>query len=75
MSVPGGGSLPGATVPSWGLTVIGDIAPDELHARLRRSTPPVVARIAEDRVILDLRAVFPDQDELVENALVAALET
>ena len=39
----------------------------QLEARLRRSTPPVVARIQDGRVVLDLRTVPPEQDvELLE---------
>ena len=34
----------------------------QLEARLRRSTPPVVARIQDGRVVLDLRTVPPEQD-------------
>jgi L-seryl-tRNA(Ser) seleniumtransferase len=32
----------------------------ELEHQLRRSTPPVIARVAEEKVLIDLRTVFPD---------------
>lgn len=69
-SVVGGGSMPGQTLPSWVLllTPLRDSA-DALAARLRRQTPPVVARIHEGRVCLDPRTVLPGE----EAELLAAL--
>ncbi|MCY4526131.1 MAG: L-seryl-tRNA(Sec) selenium transferase [Anaerolineaceae bacterium] len=68
-SAVGGGSLPGATLPTWTLAL--DVAqPDEILARLRRAEPPVIARIAGGRVLLDPRTVLPDE----EQDLLAALE-
>jgi L-seryl-tRNA(Ser) seleniumtransferase len=46
-------------------------APTALEARLRAMDPPIIARIEQDRVVLDLRTVPPEQDEL----LLALLET
>ena len=42
---------------------------DELQTRLRRADPPIIARVQQDRVVLDLRTVFVEQDE----ALIAAV--
>ena len=42
-------------------------------AALRRGRPPVVARVAAGRVVLDLRAVFPEQDRTLGAAAAAAL--
>jgi L-seryl-tRNA(Ser) seleniumtransferase len=42
-------------------------------ARLRAGEPPVVARAERGRVVLDLRTVPPEQDEVVARALAAAL--
>jgi L-seryl-tRNA(Ser) seleniumtransferase len=42
-------------------------------ARLRAADPPVIARAERGRVVVDLRTVPPDQDELVADALVRAL--
>jgi L-seryl-tRNA(Ser) seleniumtransferase len=44
--------------------------PDELSARLRAQTPPVIARIEESRVLLDLRTIAPREDAMA----IAALE-
>jgi L-seryl-tRNA(Ser) seleniumtransferase len=46
--------------------------PDRLAAALRSGSPPVVVRVAEDRVLLDLRTVLPDEEPLLLAALVAA---
>src|SRR5581483_9170810 len=53
-SVPGGGSLPGLTIPSAGVAVGGDHT-----AALRAHDPPVVARVEDGRTVCDLRAVDP----------------
>ena len=49
----------------------GDAAP--LERRLRLGTPPVIARVQEGRLLLDLRTVLPEQDELIVERLVAEL--
>jgi L-seryl-tRNA(Ser) seleniumtransferase len=63
-SVTGGGTLPGVTLPSFGVAFEGDIT-----ATLRRSDPPVVARVDEGRTICDVRTVLPEQDEVLAKAL------
>jgi L-seryl-tRNA(Ser) seleniumtransferase len=45
------------------------LSADELAARLRGSEPPIIARVEEGRVLLDLRTVFPEQDAAVAAAL------
>jgi len=70
-SVVGGGAAPSAVLPTCLITVTSDRHnADELAARLRACDPPVVARVAEGRVLLDLRTVFPGQDPLIAAALV-----
>jgi L-seryl-tRNA(Ser) seleniumtransferase len=68
-SVLGGGTTPEETIASYGISVRGG---QRLLDALRSVTPPVIGRIEEDLVILDLRTVFPDQDRDLEEALVAA---
>jgi L-seryl-tRNA(Ser) seleniumtransferase len=46
-----------------------DLTAGDLTARLRQSDPPIVARMEEGRVLLDLRTVFPEQDEALVKAL------
>jgi L-seryl-tRNA(Ser) seleniumtransferase len=61
-STVGGGALPEATLPSFGIA-IGDRHPDRLLARLRAWTPAIVARIQDDAIVLDLRTVDASWDE------------
>ncbi len=73
-SVIGGGAAPAATLATRLLAITShQHSAEELAARLRRSDPPVIARVEEDRVILDLRTVFPEQDALVLKALAGAV--
>ncbi len=73
-SVIGGGSTPGARLATWLLAVTAqDISADELAARLRTAEPPVIARVEEGRVLLDLRTVFAEQDAAVETALIESV--
>jgi L-seryl-tRNA(Ser) seleniumtransferase len=65
-SLTGGGTLPGVTITSAGLAVPGDAT-----GGLRASDPPVIARVDDDRTILDLRTVDPADDPVVAAALAA----
>jgi len=69
-SVIGGGAAPSAMLSTRLLALTcAEISADELSARLRSFRPPVIARVEEGRVLLDLRTVFPEQDEVVVRAL------
>ena len=59
-SVPGGGSSPEHSLPTWLLALPGNAV--EQERRLRAHSPPVIGRIENDRLVIDLRTVFP-QDE------------
>ncbi len=60
-STVGGGSLPGATLPTT-LVAIAHPAPHQLAAALRaRAEPPVIARVAGDLLLLDPRTVLPGE--------------
>ena len=62
-SVVGGGAAPSAALPTRLIAIThADLSADELSTRLRANTPPVIARVEEGRVLLDVRTVFPDQD-------------
>ena len=63
----GGGAAPGAGLPTHCLALshTGSEA-EAIRRRLLRNDPPVAARIVDDRVLLDLRTVPPDEnDELL----------
>jgi len=65
----GGGTTPDETMPSYGLSVEGGQA---LQNRLREGDPPVIGRLEEDEVLLDLRSVRPDQDTILERRILEA---
>ncbi|MGH2464290.1 MAG: L-seryl-tRNA(Sec) selenium transferase, partial [Candidatus Limnocylindrales bacterium] len=67
-STVGGGSLPGETLPSFGLAVRSGSASRQL-AELRQGSPCVVARIAGGAMLLDLRTVLATDDRRLGQAL------
>jgi L-seryl-tRNA(Ser) seleniumtransferase len=60
--------LPGETLPTWALSPRVD-QPNAAADHLRRHDPPVIARVASDRLLLDPRTVLPGEDEIVLRAL------
>ncbi|MEP6782334.1 MAG: L-seryl-tRNA(Sec) selenium transferase, partial [Acidobacteriota bacterium] len=63
-SAVGGGSAPGLQLPTVLLSLARDgESASHTESVLRGLTPPVIARIEHDRVLLDLRTVLPQQDE------------
>ena len=69
-SLIGGGAAPSAVLPTCLLALRSDgFSAEEISARLLASVPPVVTRVEEGCVLLDLRTVFPEQDQLVVEAL------
>jgi L-seryl-tRNA(Ser) seleniumtransferase len=71
-STIGGGSLPEETLPTWTLALESE-HPNRLAAELRAATPPVIARIESDQVLLDPRTVLPEQDGVLLETLRHAL--
>jgi L-seryl-tRNA(Ser) seleniumtransferase len=70
-SLVGGGSAPTSTLPTFLLAITCDsLSAEDLARRLRLGNPPIVARVEEGRVLLDLRTVFaPAEDEGIARAL------
>ena len=69
-STLGGGTTPDETMAGYGLEITGGQA---LLDTLRQGTTPIIGRMEEDRVVLDLRTVFPEQDgALIEGILAAS---
>ncbi len=60
-STVGGGSLPGEVLPTR-LVALSGASADRLAAALRMADPAVIARIENDRVVLDPRTVAPEDD-------------
>ena len=68
VSVPGGGTLPGVTLDSFGLNVQAQIT-----GTLRGGSPPIVARAESGVTMLDLRTVDPADDAVLTERLAAAV--
>ncbi len=72
-SAIGGGAAPSATLPTRLLAItFNDGTASELAARLRTGAPPVLGRVEQGKVLLDLRTVFPEQDDALAKALLDA---
>ncbi len=70
VSVVGGGGAPGSALPTRLVQLTqhhGSAA--KLESQLRVLHPAIVARIEDDRVVLDLRTVLPEQDDQLAAAL------
>ena len=69
----GGGTLPSSHVSSVTIDILPrNSSVEEFAATLRASDPPVIGYIADDRLKLDVRTIFPHQDDLVIKAIRAA---
>jgi len=69
-SVIGGGATPEQSIPTWLISIdCPDVAAAE--RQLRGADPPVVARIEKDRLLLDLRTVFADEEPGLLHSLAA----
>jgi len=74
-SVIGGGAAPSAALPTRLIAIThADLSADELNTRLRAHPPPIIARVEDGRVLLDLRTVFPEQDANIAAALASLTE-
>ena len=66
-SVPGGGTLPGVEIPSFGIQIDHDISRE-----LRDGTAdnlPIIARVEDGKTLLDLRTIHPSLDDQVKSSL------
>jgi L-seryl-tRNA(Ser) seleniumtransferase len=74
-SVLGGGAAPSAVLPTPLIAIThSDLSADELCTRLRENDPPIIARVENGRVLLDLRTVFPQQDAAIAASLISLAE-
>ena len=76
-SVVGGGTTPGSTLVSFAVALeVPDMSAEQVAGRLRRLSPPVIGRIQQDRVLLDMRTVPEEWDadliDLIEECLRSA---
>ncbi len=69
-STIGGGSAPGSAIPTRLVTITHPtLSAEQLEAGLRQHSTPIVARIADNRVVIDLRTVATEDDELIATAI------
>jgi L-seryl-tRNA(Ser) seleniumtransferase len=71
-STVGGGSLPEESMPTFVLA-LSVKSPDKFLKKLRESHPPIIARTESDKVLLDPRTVFVEQDQILISALYSLL--
>ena len=71
-STVGGGSLPGETIPTYVLS-LSMSNPEKVMRSLRSFSPPIIARLERDKIILDPRTVFADQEEELIKGLQSSL--
>ena len=68
----GGGTVPAQNLPTWCVAIApAGMSVDTLAAKLRTGTPSVFGRVQKDRLLLDLRSVFPSQ----ESQMIEAIES
>jgi len=69
-SATGGGSLPHVALKTWLLAIPSpNLSADRLCYLLRRHEPPIIARIKDDKVLLDMRTLLEDEDKIIIDAL------
>ncbi|MGC1209867.1 MAG: L-seryl-tRNA(Sec) selenium transferase [Micromonospora sp.] len=68
-SVVGGGGAPGVELDSWALTL-----PERYAEPLRTGEPPVLGRVLQGRLLLDLRCVPAEADGTIRDAILRAVE-
>ncbi len=68
ISMVGGGALPVEKLPTWVVSIkTSKLSTTEFEEKLRNSTPPIVVRIKEDKILLDVRTILPeDLDDLIK---------
>jgi L-seryl-tRNA(Ser) seleniumtransferase len=70
----GGGALPQVSLPSRALALtVPPLTPVQLEARLRQAQPPIIARIEQDTLLLDMRTLLPDDLPALKAALQGVL--
>lgn len=73
-STVGGGSLPTEEMPTY-LLSLNPEKPEALMKDLRNASPPIIARIENDQVLLDPRTVLPEQESALLSNLLQIWET
>ena len=73
-STPGGGSLPGKAIPSWGILLnLAGFSEDQLLSRLRQLNPAIIGRIQDGKALIDCRTILPHQIDSLQEGLKALI--
>jgi L-seryl-tRNA(Ser) seleniumtransferase len=69
-SVIGGGAAPGSTLPTTLIAISSNrLSPGDMASELRHNDPPVIARVEDDRLLIDVRTVSSQDDDVLAQAL------
>jgi L-seryl-tRNA(Ser) seleniumtransferase len=71
--VVGGGSLPGFELGTWVVALRTEDEVEQVAARLRVASVPVLARVRDDQLLLDVRTLLDDDESALEASLAEAL--
>ena len=70
----GGGSTPDQTIPSLALSIRTTGSANKLARSFREHTPPIIGRVENDEFLIDLRTIFPEDDELIVSAITGLVD-
>ena len=65
----GGGSLPQRSLLTYVLAFDSNLSLETLSEKFRKLKPPLIGRIEEEKFVIDLRTVFPEQDDLIVESI------
>ena len=68
-SATGGGSLPAVPIDTYILSITSSrLSLDQLNCALRQNEPPIIARVHQDAVALDMRTLLPGEEKFIVKA-------
>jgi L-seryl-tRNA(Ser) seleniumtransferase len=65
----GGGAAPGKTIDGWGVRIDAPPSPEELSARARAFSPPIIATVSDNGMVFSLRTMFDGDDSALTDFL------
>ncbi len=70
-SQSGGGSFPAHSLPTWVVSLsTKPLSVNQFDSALRQCSTPILARINRDRILFDMRTVFPDESKKISDAII-----
>jgi L-seryl-tRNA(Ser) seleniumtransferase len=62
----GGGAFPNVPIPSHAVSIkFKKTSPQKLQEKLRENQPPIIARVEDEAVLLDMRTIFPEDEAII----------